>query len=41
MAAQNHVQITIPTENQAPEEDFDYSQRAQWLRAVLLVSIAS
>ncbi|KAJ8529858.1 hypothetical protein K7X08_036693 [Anisodus acutangulus] len=47
MASQNHVQVTIPKENQAPEEDFDYSQRAQWLRAAVLgandglVSIAS
>ncbi|KAH0731975.1 hypothetical protein KY289_003163 [Solanum tuberosum] len=47
MAAQNHVQVTIPKENHAPEEDFDYSQRAQWLRAAVLgandglVSIAS
>ncbi|KAJ8529861.1 hypothetical protein K7X08_036696 [Anisodus acutangulus] len=40
MAAQNHVQITIPKEhdnqNQVPEEDFDYSQRAQWLQAAVL-----
>ncbi|XP_009587130.1 vacuolar iron transporter homolog 4-like [Nicotiana tabacum] len=42
MAAQNHVQIAIPKEhdnqnqNQVPEEDFDYSQRAQWLRAAVL-----
>ncbi|OIT38078.1 vacuolar iron transporter -like 4 [Nicotiana attenuata] len=42
MAAQNHVQITILKEhdnqnqNQVPEEDFDYSQRAQWLRAAVL-----
>ncbi|MCD7447796.1 hypothetical protein HAX54_035273 [Datura stramonium] len=51
MAAQNQVQITIPKDhddqNHAPEEDFDYSQRAQWLRAAVLgandglVSIAS
>ncbi|OIT38076.1 PREDICTED: vacuolar iron transporter homolog 4-like [Nicotiana attenuata] len=51
MAAQNQVQITIPKQhddqNQAPEEDFDYSQRAQWLRAAILgandglVSVAS
>ncbi|KAG5625491.1 hypothetical protein H5410_010709 [Solanum commersonii] len=47
MAAQNHLQITIPKENQVPEEEFDYSQRAQWLRAAVLgandglVSIAS
>ncbi|MCD7447797.1 hypothetical protein HAX54_035274 [Datura stramonium] len=47
MDAQNHVEVTIPKENQAPEEDFDYSQRAQWLRAAVLgandglVSIAS
>ncbi|WMV12543.1 hypothetical protein MTR67_005928 [Solanum verrucosum] len=40
MAAQNHIQITIPKEqdnqNQAPEEDFDYPQRSQWLRAAVL-----
>ncbi|MCD7447799.1 hypothetical protein HAX54_035276 [Datura stramonium] len=40
MAALNHVQITIPKEeenqNQVPEEDFDYSRRAQWLRAAVL-----
>ncbi|KAJ8572550.1 hypothetical protein K7X08_009061 [Anisodus acutangulus] len=40
MAAQNHVQITIPKEhdnqNLVPEEDFDYSERAQWLRAAVL-----
>ncbi|XP_055814840.1 vacuolar iron transporter homolog 4-like [Solanum dulcamara] len=51
MAAQNQVQITIPKDHngqkQAPEEDFDYSQRAQWVRAAVLgandglVSIAS
>ncbi|XP_070033918.1 vacuolar iron transporter homolog 4-like [Nicotiana tomentosiformis] len=51
MAAQNQVQIAIPKQhddqNQAPEKDFDYSQRAQWLRAAILgandglVSVAS
>ncbi|KAJ8572552.1 hypothetical protein K7X08_009063 [Anisodus acutangulus] len=51
MAAQNRVQFTIPKDHngqmQAPEEDFDYSQRAQWVRAAVLgandglVSIAS
>ncbi|KAJ8572551.1 hypothetical protein K7X08_009062 [Anisodus acutangulus] len=39
MAAQNHVQLTVIKENdnhnqnQVPEEDSDYFQRAQWLRA--------
>ncbi|XP_055814841.1 vacuolar iron transporter homolog 4-like [Solanum dulcamara] len=42
MAAQNHVQLTVIKENdnqnrnQVPEEDSDYSQRAQWLRAATL-----
>lgn len=53
MAALNDIQLTMPTDNneqkQTPvtEEDFDYSQRSQWLRAAVLgandglVSIAS
>ncbi|KAL0384520.1 UNVERIFIED_CONTAM: Vacuolar iron transporter4 [Sesamum radiatum] len=55
MAAPNHVQISIPADQNPPniinhthdEEEFDYSQRAQWLRAAVLgandglVSIAS
>ncbi|XP_004230629.1 vacuolar iron transporter homolog 4 [Solanum lycopersicum] len=51
MAAQNQVQITIPKDHngqkQTPGDDFDYSQRAQWVRAAVLgandglVSIAS
>ncbi|XP_004230638.1 vacuolar iron transporter homolog 4 [Solanum lycopersicum] len=42
MAAQNHVQLTVIKENdnqnrnQVPEEDTDYFQRAQWLRAATL-----
>ncbi|MCD7447798.1 Vacuolar iron transporter 2.1 [Datura stramonium] len=42
MAAQNHVQLTVIKENdnqnrnRVPEEDSDYSQRAQWLRAATL-----
>ncbi|XP_009587129.1 vacuolar iron transporter homolog 4-like [Nicotiana tomentosiformis] len=42
MAAQNHVQLTVLKEhdnqnqNEVPEEEFDYSQRAQWLRAGIL-----
>ncbi|OIT38077.1 PREDICTED: vacuolar iron transporter homolog 4-like [Nicotiana attenuata] len=42
MAAQNDVQLTVIKEhdnqnqNEVPEEDFDYSQRAQWLRAGIL-----
>ncbi|CAN4110612.1 unnamed protein product [Withania somnifera] len=47
MATQNHVRITIPIEqdnqNQVAEEDFDYSQRAQWLHSTYdgLVSTVS
>ncbi|KAG8368740.1 hypothetical protein BUALT_Bualt15G0077400 [Buddleja alternifolia] len=49
MAAPNHVQITIPKDNAPETEDdqIDYSERAQWLRAAVLgandglVSIAS
>ncbi|PHT41649.1 Vacuolar iron transporter -like protein 4 [Capsicum baccatum] len=42
MAAQNNVQLTAIKENdnhnkkQVPEEDSDYSQRSQWLRAATL-----
>ncbi|KAH0731947.1 hypothetical protein KY289_003135 [Solanum tuberosum] len=42
MASQNHVQLTVIKENdnqnrnQVPEEDSDYFQRAQWLRAATL-----
>lgn len=54
MAAQNDIQLTIPKDDsktnecQTPNEEFfDYSQRAQWLRAAVLgandglVSVAS
>lgn len=48
MASLNDVQITIPRDSQVPEKEyFDYSQRAQWLRAAVLgatdglVSVAS
>nr|XP_027109797.1 vacuolar iron transporter homolog 1-like [Coffea arabica] len=53
MSTQNSVQIALPkgandqNQNQEPGEDFDYSQRSQWLRAAVLgandglVSIAS
>ncbi|KAK1386018.1 vacuolar iron transporter-like [Heracleum sosnowskyi] len=54
MAAQNDIQLTIPKDDgktnecQTPnKESFDYSQRAQWLRAAVLgandglVSVAS
>ncbi|KAK6143729.1 hypothetical protein DH2020_024077 [Rehmannia glutinosa] len=54
MASQNHIQMSSPNRNERnistvlPEvEEFDYSQRAQWLRAAVLgandglVSIAS
>ncbi|KAL2254385.1 vacuolar iron transporter homolog 4-like [Sesamum indicum] len=54
MAAPNQVQIPIPTDQSPPniinhlhEEEFDYSQRSQWLRAAVLgandglVSVAS
>ncbi|KAL8536093.1 hypothetical protein ACS0TY_011650 [Phlomoides rotata] len=46
MATPNHVQITIP-KNEVDQEEVDYSERAQWLRAAVLgatdglVSIAS
>ncbi|KAL0422339.1 UNVERIFIED_CONTAM: Vacuolar iron transporter4 [Sesamum latifolium] len=43
MAAPNHVHIAIPTDqnpssiiNHLHEEEFDYSKRAQWLRAAVL-----
>ncbi|CAN4110613.1 unnamed protein product [Withania somnifera] len=42
MAAQNHLQLSVIKENdnhnqnQVPEEDSDFSQRAQWLRAATL-----
>ncbi|XP_059311255.1 vacuolar iron transporter homolog 4-like [Lycium ferocissimum] len=42
MADQNHLQLTVIKENdnhnqnQVPEEDSDYFQRAQWLRAATL-----
>ncbi|KAF3659716.1 Vacuolar iron transporter -like protein 2.1 [Capsicum annuum] len=42
MAAQNNVQLTAIKESdnhnkkQVPEEDSDYSQRSQWLRAAIL-----
>lgn len=48
MASLNDVQISIPRDSQVPEKEyFDYSQRAQWLRAAVLgatdglVSVAS
>ncbi|KAK1402341.1 vacuolar iron transporter-like [Heracleum sosnowskyi] len=48
MASLNDVQITIPKDSQVPEKEyFDYSKRAQWLRAAVLgatdglVSVAS
>ncbi|KAL7125106.1 hypothetical protein ABFS83_14G093400 [Erythranthe nasuta] len=49
MASANQVQITIPKDNadRNEVEEFDYSQRSQWLRAAILgandglVSIAS
>ncbi|KAK1386019.1 vacuolar iron transporter-like [Heracleum sosnowskyi] len=48
MTSLNDVQISMPKDSQAPEKEyFDYSQRAQWLRAAVLgatdglVSVAS
>ncbi|WOG82645.1 hypothetical protein DCAR_0101811 [Daucus carota subsp. sativus] len=48
MASLSDVQISMPSDRQVPEKEyFDYSQRAQWLRAAVLgatdglVSVAS
>ncbi|KAG5569896.1 hypothetical protein H5410_059662 [Solanum commersonii] len=42
MTDQNRVQITIPKNHnahkQAPKQDFDYPQRTQWVRAVVIVA---